>query len=92
MWQKVAEIGEIPFSEAEKHVELSLAEHAIYLELEHHLSSLNMRGSRFRCKQSSDRELRLKAMLDGSQDAEEALLRRCLAGVGSCDQLRRSSM
>jgi len=94
--QNVAEIDEIPFAESAVHVALPPAERAVYLELEHHLRALEMRtgkgtargGGGRRADRRSDRERRLADALDGSRDAEEALLKRCAAPAsGSNDAL-----
>ncbi|KAJ8598901.1 hypothetical protein CTAYLR_010750 [Chrysophaeum taylorii] len=81
--QNVAEIDEIPFEQRIVSVRLTAAERAVYLELEHHLTALEMQksSSSHRARRhragSSDRDRRLKLALDGSADAEEALLKRC---------------
>lgn len=82
--QNIAEIDEIPFEESVVDISLPTAERAVYLELEHHLTALEMQknmhaGRGRRTKTTSDRELRLKRALSGSADAEEALLKRCAA-------------
>ena len=82
--QNVAEIDEIPFEAAIQLVMMPAPERAIYLELEHHLHALEMqkikaaaRGSRRKGRSKSDREMRLAEALEGSKDAEEALMKRC---------------
>ncbi|KAJ1459723.1 hypothetical protein M885DRAFT_613323 [Pelagophyceae sp. CCMP2097] len=80
--QNVAEIEEIPFEEHLRKVELHSAERAVYLELEHHLRALEMQTSKHAGRgragaARSDREARLREALEGSGDAQEALLKRC---------------
>ncbi|VDC03465.1 unnamed protein product [Peniophora sp. CBMAI 1063] len=74
--QNVAEIDEIKWEEHYIKVQLPAAERAIYLELEHHLRSLEMTIKRVR-KNESDREKRLAKSMGESKTAEEALLKRC---------------
>jgi SNF2 family DNA or RNA helicase len=78
--QNVAEIDEIPYEEHSVMVELPPAEKAIYLELEAHLKSLEMNSKKAlksRKTSSGDREARMQAVLEDSESAEEALLKRC---------------
>jgi len=82
--QNIAEIDEIPFRALIQHVAMPAPERAVYLELEHHLHALEMqktkaaaRGSKRKGRNKSDRERRLAEALEGSADAEEALLKRC---------------
>ncbi|KAF9530466.1 hypothetical protein CPB83DRAFT_810873 [Crepidotus variabilis] len=72
----IAEIDEIPFETEIVKIVLPAAERAIYLELEHHLRSLDMTIKRGK-KTESDREKRLAQSLGESKSAEEALLKRC---------------
>ena len=88
--QNVAEIDEIPFEAQVVHVSMPAPERAVYLELEHHLQALEMqktkgaaRGSKAKGKCKSDREARLLEALEGSGDAEEALLKRCARLAGA---------
>ncbi|PPQ98930.1 hypothetical protein CVT24_003557 [Panaeolus cyanescens] len=74
--QNIAEIDEIPWNNNFETVILPAAERAIYLELEHHLRSLDMTIKRGK-KTESDRERRLAQSLGESKSAEEALLKRC---------------
>ncbi|KAF9038468.1 hypothetical protein BJ165DRAFT_1352302 [Panaeolus papilionaceus] len=74
--QNIAEIDEIPWNNNFETVVLPAAERAIYLELEHHLRSLDMTIKRGK-KTESDRERRLAQSLGESKSAEEALLKRC---------------
>lgn len=78
--QNVAEIGEILSEERVVSITLPAAEHAIYLELDHHIHSLqgmtkkimkSAKGSR------GDRQLRLSDALGTSSDPREALIKRC---------------
>jgi len=95
--QNVAEIDEIPFKALIQHVAMPAPERAVYLELEHHLHALEMqktksaaRGSKKKGRNKSDRETRLAEALEGSADAEEALLKRCaqapsmVGDIGRC--------
>ncbi|TRM57945.1 hypothetical protein BD626DRAFT_513398 [Schizophyllum amplum] len=74
--QNVAEIDEIPWENKMRHVRLPAAEYACYLELEHYLLAVEMQVKKGR-KSESDREKRLAKALGESQDAKEALLKRC---------------
>ncbi|KDR80696.1 hypothetical protein GALMADRAFT_241095 [Galerina marginata CBS 339.88] len=74
--QNIAEIDEIPWTTKTETIVLPAAERAIYLELEHHLRSLDMVIKRGK-KTESDREKRLAQSLGESKSAEEALLKRC---------------
>ncbi|KAF8906255.1 hypothetical protein CPB84DRAFT_1770364 [Gymnopilus junonius] len=74
--QNIAEIDEIPWTAKTETIILPAAERAIYLELEHHLRSLDMTIKRGK-KTESDREKRLAQSLGESKSAEEALLKRC---------------
>ncbi|KAF8159484.1 hypothetical protein B0H34DRAFT_655502 [Crassisporium funariophilum] len=74
--QNIAEIDEIPWTAKIEQIILPAAERAIYLELEHHLRSLDMTIKRGK-KTESDRERRLNQSLGDSKTAEEALLKRC---------------
>ncbi|KAF8967596.1 hypothetical protein BDZ97DRAFT_1903203 [Flammula alnicola] len=74
--QNIAEIDEIPWTAQVEEIILPAAERAIYLELEHHLRSLDMTIKRGK-KTESDREKRLNKALGESKSAEEALLKRC---------------
>ncbi|KAF4610679.1 hypothetical protein D9613_006998 [Agrocybe pediades] len=74
--QNIAEIDEIPWTAKIEKIILPAAERAIYLELEHHLRSLDMTIKRGK-KTESDREKRLAQSLGESKSAEEALLKRC---------------
>ena len=97
--QNIAEIDEIPQEEHLKYVTLPPAERAVYLELETHLKSLEMNSQKAKkSKKSSkgDREKRMQQVLEDSQSAEEALLKRCshfdLAGnsksaIETCQQI-----
>ncbi|KAI8447819.1 hypothetical protein BY996DRAFT_4592428 [Phakopsora pachyrhizi] len=80
--QNVAEIDEIPYEETLEPINLPSAERAIYLELDHHLQSMDMNIKKVsRTKKTNsgiaDREKRLAAALGESKTAEEALLKRC---------------
>ncbi|KAJ3115629.1 hypothetical protein HDU96_000322 [Phlyctochytrium bullatum] len=78
--QNVAEIDEIPFEECIVFIRLPSAERAIYLELEHHLSAMEMNSKKaIRSKKETDgdREKRMLISLGSSANAEEALLKRC---------------
>ncbi|KAJ3211992.1 hypothetical protein HDU67_004137 [Dinochytrium kinnereticum] len=78
--QNVAEIDEIPFEESLVKIRLPPAERAIYLELEHHLSAMEMNSKKaIRSKKDGDgdRERRMMISLGSSATAEEALLKRC---------------
>ena len=81
--QNVAEIDEIRFQATIQRVVMPAPDRAVYLELEHHLHALEMqkvkaaaRGKK-KFRDKSDRETRLSEALEGSADAEEALLKRC---------------
>lgn len=78
--QNVAEITEIPSEEHVLSIRLPAAEHAIYLELDHHINSLqgmskkimkSAKGAR------ADRQIRLLDALGKSADPREALIKRC---------------
>jgi hypothetical protein len=78
--QNVAEIGEIHSEERVVAITLPAAEHAIYLELDHHIHSLqgmtkkimkSAKGAR------ADRQMRLSDALGNSSDPREALIKRC---------------
>lgn len=78
--QNVAEIGEIHSEERVVSITLPAAEHAIYLELDHHIHSLqgmtkkimkSAKGAR------ADRQIRLSDALGNSADPREALIKRC---------------
>ena len=100
--QNIAEIDEIPQEEHLRFVKLPPAERAVYLELETHLKSLEMNSQKAKkSKKSSkgDREKRMQAVLEDSQSAEEALLKRCshfdLAGnsksaIETCQQIYKT--
>jgi len=78
--QNIAEIDEIPQEEHLEFVTMPPAERAVYLELETHLKSLEMNSQKAKkSKKSSkgDRERRMQQVLEDSQNAEEALLKRC---------------
>ncbi|KAK3237919.1 hypothetical protein CYMTET_52037, partial [Cymbomonas tetramitiformis] len=77
--QNVAEIDEIPWEEHMENVQLTPAERALYLELDHHLQAMEMKTSRTiksKTGEESDREARLKEVLGASSSPEEALLKR----------------
>jgi SNF2 family DNA or RNA helicase len=78
--QNIAEIDEIPYEEHLEFIELPPAERAIYLELETHLRSLDMKSKsaqRSKKRSTGDRENRMQQVLEESKSAEEALLKRC---------------
>lgn len=64
--QNIAEIDDIKCEEHYIKVQLPAAERAIYLELEHHLRSLEMTIKRVR-KNESDREKRLAKSMGESK-------------------------
>jgi hypothetical protein len=66
IFQNVAEIQEIPFTEYTVRVLLPAAERAIYLELHHHLVAIEMTNKRTK-KSESDREKRLNKSLGESK-------------------------
>ena len=78
--QNVAEIGEIHSEERVVSITLPAAEHAIYLELDHHIHSLQ--GMTKKIMKSAtgaraDRQMRLSDALGNSADPREALIKRC---------------
>ncbi|KAF3919922.1 hypothetical protein AA313_de0201806 [Arthrobotrys entomopaga] len=76
MRQNVAEIDEIPWEEHFVKVELSAAERAIYVELDHHLKAMEMIVTkRSVTRGGGDREARLHSAISSSASAEEALLK-----------------
>ncbi|KAL7410274.1 hypothetical protein BDY24DRAFT_400679 [Mrakia frigida] len=85
--QNVAEIGEIPLTTHIARINLPAAEKALYLELEHHLNTMNESGvkisSAFKtikkttAKSVADRSRRLAQVLDNAKDLRETLIRRC---------------
>ena len=78
--QNIAEIDEIKCVEHAEVVTLPPAERGVYLELATALQSLDMNSKRaMKSKKSTrgDREMRMQEILEGSADAEEALLKRC---------------
>ncbi|KAJ1554715.1 hypothetical protein HK405_004249 [Cladochytrium tenue] len=78
--QNIAEIDEILSEERVVEITLPPAERAIYMELEHHLQSLDMNSKRaIKSKKDGDgdREKRMIRALGNSSSAEEALLKRC---------------
>jgi SNF2 family DNA or RNA helicase len=78
--QNIAEIDEIPYEEHLEFIELPPAERAIYLELDTHLRSLDMKSKsaqRSKKRSTGDRENRMQQVLEESKSAEEALLKRC---------------
>lgn len=66
LFQNIAEIDEIPWTEKLERITLPAAERAIYLELEHHLRALDMTIKRGK-KTESDREKRLAQSLGESK-------------------------
>jgi len=62
----VAEIDEIKSEETRERIKLPAAERAIYLELKHHLQSLDMNIKKSRKGTESDREKRLAQSLGDS--------------------------
>ncbi|KIY70594.1 hypothetical protein CYLTODRAFT_488004 [Cylindrobasidium torrendii FP15055 ss-10] len=74
--QNIAEIDEIPWTDNKIEVDLPAAERAIYLELLHHLQSLEMTMKKNK-KAKNDRERRMAKVIGDSKSAEEALLKRC---------------
>jgi site-specific DNA-cytosine methylase len=72
--QNLAEIDEIPCEYHIEEVKLSMAEKAAYLEMQAHVQALELRTKR---RARSDREVRIRQILDGSKDADEALIKRC---------------
>lgn len=86
--QNIAEIDEIPFEEHECVVELPPAERAIYLELETHLTSVEMNSKsaqKSKRKSTGDRESRMQKILKESKSGEEALLKCCSTFALSAD-------
>eukprot|EP00656_Telonema_subtile_P051714 TRINITY_DN7029_c0_g1_i2.p1 TRINITY_DN7029_c0_g1~~TRINITY_DN7029_c0_g1_i2.p1 ORF type:complete len:486 (-),score=177.86 TRINITY_DN7029_c0_g1_i2:127-1584(-) len=86
--QNVAEIDEIRWEEHQELVVLPPAEKAIYLEMETHLRALEMNkklATKSRKASTSDRESRIRDVLEGSADPEEALLKRCAHFNVTCD-------
>jgi len=78
--QNIAEIDEIRAEEHLALVQLTPAERAIYLELDHHLQAMEMKTKKSiksKKDRDSDRDARLREMLGASGSAEEALLKRC---------------
>ncbi|KAK9448197.1 uncharacterized protein V1518DRAFT_419949 [Limtongia smithiae] len=73
--QNLAEIDEIPWSQKYKTATLTLAERAIYLELDHHLKAQEMKIMRRGVRTFSDRERRLNKATGDAQSAKEALLK-----------------
>jgi len=77
--QNIAEIDEIKCEERFVSVELPPAEKALYMELETYLKSLEMNNKKaLKSKKSStgDREMRMQKVLEESDSASEALLKR----------------
>ena len=79
--QNIAEIDEIAQERSTVDINLLPVERAIYLELDHHLQALDMKGGKKkmwnRKGAGGDRVDRLKAALGASDSPEEALLKRC---------------
>ncbi|KAH8923781.1 hypothetical protein BT69DRAFT_1281148 [Atractiella rhizophila] len=80
--QNLAEIDEIPFEDRDpEYIKLPAAERAIYLELDHHIASLELNAARIMKSKSkdatSDRDRRLAQAIGESKTPEEALLKRC---------------
>ncbi|KAI9808767.1 MAG: hypothetical protein M1825_003920 [Sarcosagium campestre] len=75
--QNIAEIDEIPFEERLRAVVLPAAERAIYMELNQHLMSQDMKIRKGRSRVDGDREKRLNQTLGSSKTPEEALVKRC---------------
>ncbi|KAK6505099.1 hypothetical protein TWF481_007021 [Arthrobotrys musiformis] len=76
MRQNVAEIDEIPSEEFWTIIKLPAAEKAIYVELDHHLTMMEMNILRKgNSKGDGDRDKRLRSAIGGSTSAEEALLK-----------------
>ncbi|KAI9836785.1 MAG: hypothetical protein M1819_000950 [Sarea resinae] len=75
--QNIAEGDEIPAVETFRAVALPAAERAIYLELQTHLMSQDLKVRKGRTRTSNDRERRLYQTLGESKSAKEALLKRC---------------
>lgn len=77
--QNVAEIDEIRRTEVIHKMNLTTAERVIYLELAHHLQSIDMQAKgpkKYKDVSMGDRASRLLEVLEDSKDAEEALLKR----------------
>ncbi|GAA5990551.1 hypothetical protein JCM10908_003126 [Rhodotorula pacifica] len=92
--QNRAEIDEIPLEIEHVGVRLPGAEMAIYRELEHHLTSLDVNLSRLakiKADKQSDRDRRLREALGQSQTPEEALLKRCSHFTLDLDETRLQS-
>ncbi|KAK6528033.1 hypothetical protein TWF281_009290 [Arthrobotrys megalospora] len=78
MRQNIAETDEIPSEEHFLALKLPAAEKAIYIELDHHLRSMEMNLTRrLTTKSDGDRDTRLRTALGESSSAEEALLKSC---------------
>jgi hypothetical protein len=78
--QNIAEIDEIKCEEHTVLVRLPAAERGIYLELETYLRSLDMahkKALKTKKTTTSDRENRMRRILEDSDSGEEALLKRC---------------
>lgn len=78
--QNIAEIDEIKCEEHTILVRLPAAERGIYLELETYLRSLDMahrKALKTKKTTTSDRENRMRRILEDSHSGEEALLKRC---------------
>lgn len=95
--QNVAEIDEIRFQATIQRVVMPAPDRAVYLELEHHLHALEMqkvkaaaRGKK-KSRDKSDRETRLSEALEGSADAEEALLKRCARPASATNTIMNGS-
>lgn len=77
--QNLAEIDTIPHRLLLHWLNLPTAERVLYLELMHHLQSLEMQAKgpkTYKDVSLGDRAERLLKVLEGSKDAEEALLKR----------------
>jgi hypothetical protein len=78
--QNIAEIDEIPLEEHILPICLPAAERGIYLELDTYLRSLDMqhkKALKTKKKTTSDKENRMRRILEDSHSGEEALLKRC---------------
>ncbi|KAI9805360.1 MAG: hypothetical protein M1833_005813 [Piccolia ochrophora] len=87
--QNIAEIDEIPSTLHIRAVKLPAAERAIYLELNQHLMSQDMKIRKGRSRAENDRERRMNQTLGDSKTPEEALIKRC--SHFTLDELRKGN-
>lgn len=89
--QNKPELDHIPCTEELRAVELSMDHFIIYLELLQHLVAQYMNVKRLKANDNSDRTRRLHESLEGSDTAEEALLKSalCFREKGGLDSILR---